>query len=166
MRTHTAEQVWRRLSDGTGAKLAEWLMPGRARPGRPWRNLVPERGVYLAALLALWMALALGAVLRRLLIIRSAAAGSLVLYHLGAAAFYVVLYGWYHPIGRGDRFLMSLYLPLTLALALGIERLRREHRSAAANWASVAVYGWMLVGLALRVGELMVRPEFDPKHPL
>src|SRR5258705_444736 len=30
---------------------------------------------------------------------------------VGTAAFYLLLYGWYYPIGRGDRFMGSLWIP-------------------------------------------------------
>jgi hypothetical protein len=79
-----------------------------------------------------------------------------VLFVVGAVVGYSLAYGWYTPIGRGDRFMLSLYAPLVISLVWGAEsalrRARRRQASAwlfqayhAAQWLLVAAVGWRLV---------------------
>ncbi|MGA7905040.1 MAG: hypothetical protein WCA06_20605, partial [Terrimicrobiaceae bacterium] len=48
---------------------------------------------------------------------------------------YPVLYGWYWPIGRGDRFMGSLWIPCVFALIWTAHLLRRAN-----NWFGDAAY--------------------------
>jgi hypothetical protein len=186
--THTRAEVVDRLWNGLfSAKNPETGVVGRVREffwpqqtkrsdkiekQKPWRGILEWRGIYLA-----W----LGAVLAGLLIaLRSATpkpehAGhvvfrhgtvSVVLFVAGAAIGYSVLYAFYSPIARGsgDRFMLSLYLPLVFSLIWGAESVvRRIHRREgspwigrgylAAQWALFALLCWRLV-------EILKVPKF------
>jgi hypothetical protein len=179
LRTHSREDVISRLWDGVKSKVGEFFWPKQnARPGKKvekfkgWRNVLDWRGIYLSALalflVGLLVVLATGAP-------RAQHAGHLVFKHgttvivlfvLGTFAAYALLYGWYSPIakGSGDRFMLSLYLPLVFSLIWGAEsivrRIRRRHGSP---WIgrSYRIAQWLLfAALVWHVVEIFQVPKF------
>ncbi len=177
-RAHTGEQMWRRLRDGTWNRVSEFLWPRQTKRSekienqKPWKGILEWRGIYLG-----WLALTLVALL---VVMLSAApkaehAGHVVFRHgsvttilfvLGTTAIYFLAYGWYAPIARGsgDRFTLSLYLPLVFSFVWGAEsivrRLRRRHVSVwimrgylAAQWILFGAVCWRLV-------EILRSPHF------
>jgi hypothetical protein len=89
---------------------------------------------------------------------------SVVLFVVGALCAYTLAYGWYTPIGRGDRFMLSLYAPLVLSLLWAAESiLRRARRRKAPRPLFIAYYSaqWLLFGcLAWRLLEIWQHPVF------
>ncbi|HSI64474.1 MAG TPA: hypothetical protein VLE43_15200, partial [Candidatus Saccharimonadia bacterium] len=139
---------------------------------KPWRGILEWRGIYLA-----W----LGAVLLALLIVlRSATpkaehAGhvvfrhgtvSVVLFVAGSVVGYSMLYAFYSPIATssGDRFMLSLYLPLAFSLVWGAEGIiRRINRREASPWISRGYLAaqWVLFAvLSWRLFEILRVPQF------
>jgi hypothetical protein len=85
---------------------------------------------------------------------------------VGAVAGYAVLYGFYAPIARGsgDRFMLSLYLPLVFSLIWGAEGIvRRIDRREGSPWIlrGYQAAQWMLfAALCWRVVEILRVPQF------
>jgi hypothetical protein len=172
-RTHSGEQMLERLSSGTLAKLTELFSPGATKQNKtftkPWRGVLEHRGVYLGGLIALTLGLALG--LRFGTPKPTNAAERLppetatqLLFVIGAFVGYSLSYGWYHPIGRGDRFMLSLYAPLVLSLVWACETLvQRARRRNCKAWVLGLYHGgmWLIVGAVLwRLIEIWQCPEF------
>ncbi|TLD69330.1 hypothetical protein FEM03_18345 [Phragmitibacter flavus] len=168
VRTHTPEQIQQRLLSGTQAKVTEFLLPAQTERNKkiekqkPWRGIFEARGWYLVALS--------GILLVTLLILPWSApkaqhAGHLifkpgisviVFFVVGSLVGYTLLFGWYHPIGRGDRFMMSLYLPLVFTLIWGadsiVKRIQQRqgsrwilHAYQTAHWLLFAALCWRLL---------------------
>lgn len=189
LRTHTRAEVGHRLWDGlfsvknpeTGVvgRVREFLWPAQTKRSdqiekqKPWRGILEWRGVYLAWLSALLLAL--------LVTLRSAAAKpehaghvvfrhgtvSVVLFVVGAVAGYAVLYAFYSPIARGsgDRFMLSLYLPLVFSLIWGAEGIMRRiiHRRGASPWIQrsyLAAHWLLFAALCWRLLEIVRVPRF------
>lgn len=178
MRTHTRDEAVSRLVDGTESRVGEFFWPKQKRPGKNvssfsgWRNVLDWRGLYLAGLgailLALLVVLATGAP-------KAEHAGHVVFRHgtvtvllfvFGSFITYALAYGFYAPIARGsgDRFMLSLYLPLVFSFIWGAEgivrRIRRRHGNPwiirgylIAQWVLFAVVVW-------RVAEIFHLPKF------
>jgi hypothetical protein len=167
LKTHSLEQIRQRLLGGTKAKVTEFLFPAktdlskRIEKQKPWRGIYEARGWYLAVLAGILLVI--------LLILpwtapKAQHAGhlifkpgisSIVFFVVGSLVGYTFLYGWYHPIGRGDRFMMSLYLPLVFTLIWGadaiVKRIQQRqgsrwilHAYQTAHWLFFAALCWRL----------------------
>jgi hypothetical protein len=162
--THTSEQMIQRLVDGTKVKVMELLWPGKtpdSKVPKPWKGVLELRGVYLGALLGIFLGSCIALFFATGRPDHAAQrvhpeTTTQVLFVVGAVVGYSLAYGWYTPIGRGDRFMLSLYAPLVISLVWGAEsalrRARRRQASAwlfqayhAAQWLLVAAMGWRLV---------------------
>jgi hypothetical protein len=177
-RTHSRENFINRLWSGTRDKVAEFFWPKQTKVPKQidkwsgWRNILEWRGLYLA-----WLALMLGGLFAANL--RSSPkpqhAGHMVFLHgtvaivlftLGAFAIYSLSYGWYSPIARGsgDRFMLSLYLPLAFSLIWAAESVvRRIQRRHGSRWITrgYLIAQWLLfAALAWRVIEVLRMPKF------
>lgn len=170
--SHTPEQMIDRLVSGTKTKLEEFLSPGvtaKSRTPKPWKGVLELRGVYLGELLLILVSLAL--------VIRVASpkathsgerlhpeTATIVLFVLGSFAAYSLAYGWYTPIGRGDRFMLSLYAPLVLSLIWACESLlKRARRRKAHLWifTGYEIAQWLLfAAVSLRIIEILQFPHF------
>lgn len=173
-KSHTGREAWDRLRNGTETKVLELLIPERTHQNdsrtREWKQLLPDRGKYLLWLLVIagvmagchWWALrqADAKDLRS----QSWSGGWMMLFAAGAFVFYAAAYGFYTPIGRGDRFMLSLYLPLAVTFVWIAER----HRRQTARIRSNRLAGWIYAGMHLvltafiivRVTELLRTPLF------
>lgn len=172
LQTHTREQVIERLVNGVRVKLADLLAPGVTSQSRknpkPWKGVLERRGWYLGALALICLGMAGCAVYWRrrepLMPRLHPETASLVLFVCGAVAAYTLAYGWYTPIGRGDRFMLSLYAPLVLSLVWAGESLRRRlERGRAPRPVFIAyhsAHGLLLLALAWRLLEIARLPLF------
>ena len=110
---HTTRDAMARLATGSKEVFWRFFFPERKRPGafvwktqeiKKWGYPLSHRGVYLLTILAL--AAMLAAQSWKVVsseLIRPVNVACLAMV-VGTAAFYLLLYGWYYPIGRGDRF--------------------------------------------------------------
>lgn len=169
---HTREQMIDRLVDGTKTKVLELVAPdvtSKSKTPKPWKGILERRGVYLGCLVALLLALMVA--LRVATEKSNNAAQRLhpeswfaALFVLGAFAGYALAYGWYTPIGRGDRFMLSLYAPLVLSLVWASESvLRRARRRSAAKAVVIGYHSaqWLLVAFVVwRLIEILQFPQF------
>ncbi len=130
---HTPEEAVTRLTDGTTQVLTKFFFPESKRPAsaffwrknetkKPWEQPLVHRGVYLIALVLLWGALAVLA--RKSLPPITATQVAIAAFLLACFFGYAKLYGWYWPIGRGDRFMGSLWIPTVFLLIVGSAHLR------------------------------------------
>ncbi len=176
LKTHPATAVQDRLHDGTRDKLTRWLAPKIVKPKAGgdfpgWRVLLDRRGVYLGAITAVMLATALLVWSRRKSVDRtglsvSPGAWAAALFTVGTVVGYSLLYGWYDPIGRGDRFMLSLYAPLVFCLIWASESLMNlAIMRRAPLWTTLIYQGclWLINGaIAWRLIEIFRNPIFHP----
>jgi hypothetical protein len=170
--THTPEQMIARLRDGAAVKLTDLLAPGSTKQSlktpKPWKGVFEHRGWYLGAVVLLCISMGLSTVSlgkkvpgRARLHPESA---SVFLFVVGSFCAYTLAYGWYTPIGRGDRFMLSLYAPLVLSLLWASESMLRRARHRKAPRPLFIAYHtaqWTLfAGLAWRLFEVWQYPVF------
>lgn len=175
-KTHSDAQIWDRLTAGYWEKWSRFLAPRTVRPSkqRPfpgWRHILQSRGLYLGGLLGITL-LAGGFLWAR----RRAAdreglrlpcgAGSAAMFVLASCLGYGLVYGWYTPIGRGDRFMLSLYLPLAFSFAWAAESMMNLVKMRGGpRWMEWAYSGllWTLnAAVVWRLVEVLRLPVFDP----
>jgi len=173
-RSHTRQEAWERMRDGVITKVEGMLYPQKTRQNkahnREWKQLTPDRGRYLLWLLVIagvmagyhWWALRQSDA--KDILAQPWSGGWMLLFAAGAFALYAMAYGFYSPIGKGDRFMLSLYLPLAVTLVWVAERLHRQTMRVRHNrWA-----GWIYMGMhlaltlvvTLRVVDLLKTPLF------
>lgn len=153
-----------RLANGTREVFSRFLFPETRRSFgeffwkshrvRKWEQPLSARGIYLFVLAALPLVLFVRTEkpLGRLL---SPPALSHAAFALGLFVIYLLLYGWYYPIGRGDRFMGSLWIPCVfLACHLGHQAFTRS-AVAFKNSAFFGVHIVVLVSLALQAANLL-----------
>jgi hypothetical protein len=127
---HAPADALTRLASGTREVTIRFFSPEPKKPWHAalwkntaqqvkWEQVLAHRGIF-AALLG---ALSIGLAVIQLPALRTAISSRPGIW--GAAAFtaatflaYTLLYGWYWPIGRGDRFMGSLWTPLILLLSI------------------------------------------------
>lgn len=176
LRTHTPDQILQRLITGVKAKVTEFLLPEQTKRSKKIENQKPWRGVYEARgwyLLSLTGGLLLCAIAVPLAAPKAQHEGQrifkpgfwfVVFFVVGSILGYTLLYGWYHPIGRGDRFMMSLYLPIAFTLIWGAETIiKRLQLRQSSAWLSRIYYTahWVLFGfLSWRIIEILRTPFF------
>ena len=173
--THTRGQMMDRLVNGTAVKLQELFWPRQTlvtkKGPKPWKGVLEWRGIYVG-----WLALVLIAVALAVRLATPKAQNAAqrlhpetftqILFVMGAFTGFSLAYGWYTPIGRGDRFMLSLYAPLVLCLVWACESLlRRARRRGASEWLfrGYAIAQWLLIGaVSWRVVEILRFPVFNP----
>ena len=165
VREHGWPAFWDRWYRGTSAKLDKFLTP--EKQFWKWRlpkganaRLLPDRGVYLGLPLGLLVGLGAVGIFRGRMSGPWGEAMAGVLFGIGAFSIYTLAYGWYDPIGRGDRFMMGLYLPTLFMLMWGCERVKRRVAWPTAKWVYGAVQIYMLACLVTRCVQLALRPVF------
>lgn len=172
IRKHGLPYLWERLEKGSTNALVNFLQPEdrppwakQSKKPKPWKHVLTYRGYYLGVL-ALWLVVLGGWVLAtrqgpRVLGREVPAATLLVLLAVGSFVAFTLAYGLYEVIGKGDRFMLSLYMPLALALVLGERGLLTRWRGAL--WPHLvggAVHLALLWALCQRLGDVSRFPYF------
>ena len=170
--THTGDQMLQRLIDGTQVKVMELLWPGKtpdSKTRKPWKGVLELRGVYLGALGAVFLGMCAALIFATRKPDHAAQrvhpeTTTQVLFVIGTVVGYSLAYGWYTPIGRGDRFMLSLYAPLVISLIWGAESLlRRARRRQASVWLFRAYHTaqWLIIAaISWRLVEILQFPHF------
>ncbi len=127
-RRHSPADAVARLTSGTAEVVRRFFIPEsklrwsaifwQAEPPKRWGHPLSHRGVYLwilGLLAAGCAAVSWKAIVPRCLEPANLACALLV---AGVAVGYSFLYGWYYPIGRGDRFMGSLWMPAVFLVCL------------------------------------------------
>ena len=172
-KTHSDNEVVDRAVDGTSYVVSRFFDPPRRvqkeDESRPWNHILHYRGYYLGALAGILLLTGVAYSFHKEnpdFPSHRIAPGSLSvgLFIVGTFAAYAVLYGWYVPIGKGDRFLLSLYAPLVFSLIAASEnivrrvRLRREHLWI--TWLYQGLQVLLTAALVYRVLEIWGNPVF------
>jgi hypothetical protein len=165
--THTPEQIWERLSTGFTSATSRFFLPEKRIKWKdtpePWRHVLRYRGIYLGALgmLALGLTIPVLWRARRRDLGPAGLRGFLVtLFVSGTFLVYAAAFGWYEVIGKGDRFMLSLFIPLSGFLVWSCERLRTRLDHPVAHGLALAVY-LVLAGVLLhRVQQILGYPWF------
>lgn len=178
LKKHGRDEFVTRLKTGTKMRVQEFLWPkqtkrsDRIEKQKPWRGILEWRGVYLGWLVVVLLGL--------LVVLISAApkaehAGHIVFRHgtvttvlfvAGSFVTYALAYGFYAPIARGsgDRFMLSLYLPLVFCLIWGSEGIvRRIRRRRGSDWImhGYTIAQWLLfLAISWRLVEIVRFPQF------
>lgn len=155
---HTIGDAVARTFSGSQVVLARFFFPETRRTAaeffwknadlKKWEQPLSHRGVYLILLFLVPLALLAGPKIPAASF--SPPNVACAAYAFTAFALYALLYGWYYPIGRGDRFMGSLWIPcIVLAAFLGVQAWR--HSAAAyKNSLFFGVHAAILVSLLLQ----------------
>ena len=163
---HGVDDALKRLGSGTWEVFSRFFFPEPKlrwsgifwrSPEKKWEQPLAHRGVYLillAALCALLVATS-GSAFTQLLKHPGMIAG--VFFAVALGVIYLLLYGWYWPIGRGDRFMGSLWIPSVFALTWSAFELRRWAEKPFGDIAYLIVHAVMLISLAWQVVGILWR---------
>ena len=174
LREHSTAEVTKRMIDGVFNKLKEMLFPREIKQSKArdkaWKFMLPGRGWYLIwVFLTMIVISALRWTVRKetdsgLRSLKSESAGWMLAFSLATFAIGTAAYGFYTPIGKGDRFMLSMYAPLVLTFVWITERFRRQirHTSKAAITRKVyfGMQSVLLLAISWRVLELLRTPLF------
>ncbi len=133
-RRHTLADALQRGINGAREVVIHFFLPEKKLRGQAffwrtspknWRQPLAHRGIYLLVLTALCITLAWP--VRKALWQRRHRPGATCcgVLALVAAALYIGLYGWYYPVGKGDRFMGSLWVPAIFLTFWAASLLRR-----------------------------------------
>lgn len=174
LREHSTAEIADRMTSGVKAKLDEMLLPrgikqNKARD-KSWKFLLPDRGWYLGwVCLTMLVISALRWSVRNetdagLRSLKSESAGWMLAFSLATFAIATAAYGFYTPIGKGDRFMLSMYAPLVLTFVWITERFRRQMRhttkAAITRKVYIGMQSVLLLAISLRLIELLRTPLF------
>ena len=130
-RHHTCGQIFARLLNGVPVQAQNFFLPEKTlklnrKPSESIRLLVGFRGAYPFTLLCLTLLLALAT--RGALEAPEERRSRRMFWWLSGLTFvlHFLAFAFYVPITPGARFIMATYLPVTFALALGLESLRKH----------------------------------------
>ncbi len=156
---HSAGDFVGRLTEGMQGVTVRFFFPEQKvkvgaffwrKDGKKWEQPLAHRGVYVLALAGLVGGLAVAA--RKSLgdVLRNPDAWARTAFVLMVAGIYIGLYGWYWPIGKGDRFMGSLWIPCVFLLIWLARHLRERLSEAAGNWAYLGVHTAVLASVLLQ----------------
>jgi hypothetical protein len=163
---HGAGDAARRLFGGTREVWARFLFPEAKVPlrgffWRPpekrWEQPLTHRGIYLFLLGILCVVLTALGWPRLLDSLKPPGEVSCLVFAALLAAIYSLLYGWYWPIGRGDRFMGSLWIPAVFLLVWAAWTLRKYANGWLGDNAYLATHLFILASVALQVGGMLWR---------
>lgn len=163
---HTAGDAVKRLTGGAREVTARFFFPEKKLPltamvsrerGKRWEQPLAHRGVYLLLLAALCAGLAVRAGRAFWAVAREPHNLARLAFVLMLPGVYIGLYGWYLPIGKGDRFMGSLWVPSVFLLCWLAWRLRRLKPSRWTETIYVATHSVILLSLAVQIAGMFWR---------
>jgi hypothetical protein len=162
---HGLDDALQRLGSGTWEVLSRFFFPEAKlqwsgflwrSPEKKWEQPLAHRGIYVILLGALCgLLVAASGSARQLLSRPGNVAG--VCFAVALGLIYLLLYGWYWPIGRGDRFMGSLWIPSVFALTWLAFELRRRAERPFGDIVYLSVHGVILISLAWQVVGILWR---------
>jgi hypothetical protein len=161
---HSTADFSSRLASGMRDVTVRFFFPepklkGRAffwrKDGKKWEQPLAHRGVYVIALATLVLGLAV--VARKTLdgVVRNPDVWARAAFVLMVAGIYIGLYGWYWPIGKGDRFMGSLWIPCVFLLIWLAWALRERVTVRGAGAVYLGVQAAILGSLLLQAGGML-----------
>jgi hypothetical protein len=165
-RRHGFGEAAKRLGDGTREVIARFFFPETKLPlrgfvwrpgGKKWEQPLAHRGVYLFLLAGLcaFLIVRSGSEVREG--VKRVENLSCFVYATLLLAVYSLLYGWYWPIGRGDRFMGSLWLPSIFFLVWAAARLRQRAHSTFSDSAYLVTHSVILLSLLWQAAGMLWR---------
>lgn len=160
---HDFGDAARRLWDGGRQVKTRFFFPESKRSSRAffwkpgakkWEQPLAHRGIYLITLAALCVGLSVLCGMSVLRYLRRPGNLACVFLAAGTAAAYVLLYGWYWPIGRGDRFMGSLWMPAVFLLVWLAFILRETAATRAGKGIYLGVHAAILASILLQTASL------------
>lgn len=159
---HGAGDFFQRLAEGMSGVTVRFFFPEeRLKAGaffwrkdggkKGWQQPLAHRGVYMLALAGLAVGLTVAGRKNLPDLVRDPTVVARAAFVAMVAGIYVGLYGWYWPIGKGDRFMGSLWIPcLVLVVWLGWAA-RKKAASRVADGVYGVVHAAILVSVLLQV---------------
>ncbi len=131
---HSASDAFARLSQGSADVAWRFLFPEpkrsanaifwrKASSSKKWEQPLIHRGIYLLALVGLCGVLLI--LSKREFSPWDPGTLAVAGFFLACLLGYILLYGWYVPIGKGDRFMGSLWMPVVYLVTIMAFRLQR-----------------------------------------
>jgi hypothetical protein len=169
LRHHSWEETSERMKHGVTKKLREFLVPNEWR--KSGRELLPFRGWLVAIFIAMFAAMGILRVwamrqkARWVWPVGHQSARWMVLFAVGVFAVSVAAFGFYEPIGKGDRFLLSLFLPLVVTPLWIAERFRRQLQrtdlARVSTWIFFGMHMLVVIAVVVRLLHLLADPVFQ-----
>jgi len=179
LRKHGWVHAASRLASGVGETAENLVLPGRrlvpaafifsqkgnpdrGEPERVWRFVLPARGLYLV-LLALLAAFLLVDRFRHegLPLYRTATGFAACAYIVAMVLVFVLAFGWYAVIGRGERFSLTLYVPLLASLTCAGWLVARSSRRRLPRLVFAGGICVVLVHAMIQIFRLLLQPQFS-----
>lgn len=135
LKTHSIDHATERLMQGIKGTTGDFLLPKRAKIRKtgpdPWRVLLPSRGFYLLFLAGILTFIWLCGMFYKgrgqpVPERYQPETATIMLFAIGTVIGYLILFSWYRPIGKGDRFMLALYAPVVLSLIWAAESIYRR----------------------------------------
>ncbi len=165
-RRHGIGDAAKRLSAGTREVLVRFFFPEAKLPlhwifwrpvGKKWEQPLAHRGAYLFLLGGLCAFLIAGSRSQFVESLKRPENASCLVFAIMLAAVYLILYGWYWPIGRGDRFMGSLWIPCVFVLVWAASVLRRRVDNHLGNAAYLMTHCVILLSLVVQAAGMFWR---------
>ena len=165
-RRHGIDEAAKRLTAGMREVSVRFLFPEAKLPlrgffwrpaGKKWEQPLAHRGVYVFLLGGLCVLLIAGSRSEFVESLKRPGNISCLVFAILLAAVYLVLYGWYWPIGRGDRFMGSFWIPCVFVLIWAAFVLRRRADSRFGDAAYLMTHAVILLSLVLQAAGMLWR---------
>jgi hypothetical protein len=165
-RRHGIVDAANRLTAGTREVVVRFFFPETKVPlrgifwrpaGKKWEQPLAHRGVYLLMLGGLCAFLITRSRSQFFENLRRPGNLSCLVFAALLAAVYAILYGWYWPIGRGDRFMGSLWIPSVFLLVWTAFVLRQWDESRVGGAAYLVTHTVILLSLMLQAAGMLWR---------
>lgn len=165
-RRHGIGDAAERLGAGMREVLVRFLFPEAKLPlhgvfwrpaGKKWEQPLAHRGAYLLVLGGLCAVFLAGSRSQFFEGLKRPGNASCLVFAMMLAAVYSILYGWYWPIGRGDRFMGSLWIPCVFVLVWAAFELRRRSDNRLGNAAYLMTHGLILLSLVMQTAGMLWR---------
>jgi hypothetical protein len=168
LKEHGIDHFKERLIAGSTNAFRNFAHPEKRPPWakkskkpKPWEHVLQYRGYYLGAL-TLWAAVLGISVLAQRPRLGQGIPQAPVLLALGLGSFvaYTLAYGLYEVIGKGDRFMLSLYVPVVVGLIFAERRFLRELPGRWPWFTSGLIHLAIVWAICARLGEVTRFPFF------
>ena len=174
LKTHDRATFIERIRSGTEKKMKELMFPPEVtqnnKKTKLWRQILPQRGWLLIWLFIILVVISVFHHIawrnRDKLVwpVGPQSARWMLLFAFGTFTISSLAFGFYEPIGKGDRFMLGLFLPMVLTFIWVTERFRRQlQRTSMAKKVNIVFYSMMTVPLLVigfRIIQLIDTPLF------
>jgi len=173
------EHALSRLASGVGETAENLVLPGRrlvpalfifsqkgnkerGEPPRVWRFVLPARGLYLVVLGSLTAFLFVDRFRHEgLPLYRTAAGFAACAYIVAMVLVFVLAFGWYAVIGRGERFSLTLYVPLLASLTFAGWLIARSSQRRLPRLVFAGGICVVLLHAMIQIFRLLLQPQFS-----